>query len=74
VAAKDGNEALEIFSSHADEIDLVLLDVIMPVKNGMDVYKEMQTLRPSIKVLFMSGYPYEVLSQRILVDKDIDMQ
>ena len=40
--ASDGNEALEMLRSHKDEIDLMLLDLLMPEKSGRDVLAEMQ--------------------------------
>ncbi len=44
--ASDGQEALELFAGHKDEIGLVILDVIMPKKVGTAVYEEMKKIRP----------------------------
>jgi two-component system cell cycle sensor histidine kinase/response regulator CckA len=54
--AADGYEALEVFSRRADEITLVVLDVIMPRLGGEETLLELRRLRPGIKVLLTSGY------------------
>ncbi len=55
-AAAGGEEAIEYFKPHAHEIDLVLLDVVMPYVNGEDVYREIHRLKPGIPVLLVSGF------------------
>ncbi len=54
--AKNGQEAIEIFKQHAAQIDLVLLDVVMPVMGGHEAYKHIQSIRDDVPVLFSSGY------------------
>ncbi len=53
--ASNGDEAVEIFIEHYEEIDLVLLDMQMPGKNGDDALEEMQFIDPDIKVIFVTG-------------------
>ena len=55
VLAPNGEKALEIASKQKN-IDLLLTDVMMPKMNGVDLAKQLATLYPEIKVLFMSGY------------------
>jgi PAS domain S-box-containing protein len=43
-------------------IDLLVTDVIMPGMNGTDIYRKMKLVRPSLQVLYMSGYPEDVIS------------
>ncbi|MFQ5674749.1 MAG: PAS domain S-box protein [bacterium] len=57
--AEDGEEALKVFTSEGDNIDLVVMDVVMPKKSGPDVYKEMCELRPDFPVIFVTGYDVE---------------
>jgi len=64
IATKNGEEAVSKFRESAENIDLLLLDIIMPKKNGMDVLDETRSLRPDIKVLFMSGYPADIIKDR----------
>lgn len=55
VLASNGEKALEIAQKQKN-IDLLLTDVMMPKMNGVDLAKQLATLYPEIKVLFMSGY------------------
>jgi two-component system cell cycle sensor histidine kinase/response regulator CckA len=54
--AKSGNEAVKAYKKHKDEIDLVILDMIMPDISGSDVYDRIKKINPKIKVLLSSGY------------------
>lgn len=54
--APGGEEAIEYFKQHHAEIDLVLLDVVMPYVNGEDVYREIHRIKPGIPVLLVSGF------------------
>jgi DNA-binding NtrC family response regulator len=56
VAAESGEAALKIVESHTGTIDLVVTDLHMPGLNGPEVVEKLATLRPGLKVLFMSGY------------------
>ncbi|OGQ96886.1 MAG: hypothetical protein A2521_04635 [Deltaproteobacteria bacterium RIFOXYD12_FULL_57_12] len=60
--AARGEEALQASRAWANGIDLLLTDVIMPGMNGKDLADTLQRERPSIKVLFMSGYTADFLS------------
>ncbi|HKP97628.1 MAG TPA: response regulator [Fibrobacteria bacterium] len=55
--AQDGIEGLEIGGTHAGTIDLILTDVVMPRLNGIEMVNQLRSLRPDLRVLFMSGYP-----------------
>lgn len=54
VEAESGAKALQAFSAQA--VDLVLTDIIMPGMSGRELIEALQSLRPSLKVVFMSGY------------------
>jgi two-component system cell cycle sensor histidine kinase/response regulator CckA len=56
LAARDGREALEMFRQHQGEIDLLLLDVVMPHLSGRAVYQQIHEIRPDVPVIFCSGY------------------
>jgi len=49
-------EALEFFRDAGETIDLVLLDMCMPIMDGSRLFREMQALQPEVKVLLASGY------------------
>ena len=52
----DGAQAIELFDRHADEISIVVLDVIMPRKSGREVAEYVWNLKPQMPILFTSGY------------------
>jgi two-component system, cell cycle sensor histidine kinase and response regulator CckA len=56
LAASNGLEALEIASSYAGAIDLLVTDVVMPEMGGREAAKRLAAARPNLKVIFMSGY------------------
>ena len=49
-------EAEKVFSQHSDKIELLLADIVMPGLNGQELYERLTAKRPSLKVLYMSGY------------------
>ena len=65
--ASDGPEAVELFQEHADEIDLVLLDVYMVHMHGDQVLRILRRIRPDVRVQLISGYQGAALSE--LFDK-----
>jgi PAS domain S-box-containing protein len=61
LAVGDGVEALATFQQRAHEIDLVILDVIMPKLGGQETYERMRAHRPGLRALFASGYSREAV-------------
>lgn len=69
IEAMDGESAIDIFRQRMHEIDLLLLDVILPKKHGRDVYETIIKIKPGIKAIFTSGYSGEIInSKRIIQD------
>jgi len=56
LGARDGEEALALFDAHATEIDLALLDVMMPRIGGREVMDQILPTHPHVRFLFSSGY------------------
>ena len=54
--AEDGQDGVDVFKQHADEIDIVLLDMTMPKLSGEEVFREIRRIRPDTAVLLSSGY------------------
>jgi two-component system cell cycle sensor histidine kinase/response regulator CckA len=56
-------EAIQVAAAHAGRIDLLLTDVVMPQTNCDDLVARLQANRPEMKVILVSGYSDDVLSQ-----------
>ena len=56
LSAADGFQALQLAAEHAERIDLLLSDVVLPKLSGPELAKRLAAVRPAMKVLFMSGY------------------
>ncbi len=56
VEAADGQEALDTFERQADEIDVVMTDVVMPNVSGPALASALRARRPAVKVIYVSGY------------------
>ncbi len=54
--AANGKSAIEMFEKHANEIDIVILDLIMPVMDGIEAFDELRKRAPDLKILVSSGY------------------
>jgi two-component system, cell cycle sensor histidine kinase and response regulator CckA len=71
--AVDGNEALHIFEMHGGEIDLLVLDVVMPKLNGKEVYDEIRRRKPDMKALFTSGYAADIIGSKGIQDEELNI-
>lgn len=71
LVAHDGQEAVEIFTTHRDRISLVLLDVIMPRRSGPEVFAAIKALNPSISVVFATGYSNEIATLADMVERGV---
>jgi two-component system cell cycle sensor histidine kinase/response regulator CckA len=69
LAASDGTKALELFKLNADQIDLIVLDVVMPLLSGPQAYLKMSAMRPGVPVLFTTGYTPEAMALVSMVEK-----
>ncbi len=54
--AENGEKAVEIFENKKDDIDLVILDMIMPKMNGRDCFFQLKNIKPDIKIILSSGF------------------
>ena len=71
IAAVNGYDTINKFMGNKDTINLLLLDVIMPTKNGQEAYEEIRKIRPGIKALFMSGYSESVIHQKTILKEGL---
>ena len=56
ILAEDGLQGVNIFKEQHDDIDLVLMDLTMPVMSGVEAFYKMRKIDPSVKVIITSGY------------------
>jgi PAS domain S-box-containing protein len=56
IMANDGAQAVAVYREHATEIDVVLLDMTMPVMSGLEALREMRKIAPAVHVVLSSGY------------------
>jgi len=65
ITAEHGLEALEIYQERSREIDVILLDLIMPVLGGSEVYRELRKINATLPIIICSGYGAESLADTI---------
>lgn len=70
--AENGQKGIETAMSHHGGIDLLITDVVMPGLNGKELYNELVKSRPELKVLFISGYPREIISYHGILEEGLN--
>ena len=73
IAAADGEDAIRRFTQAADRIDLALLDVVMPLKSGKEVYDRIQAVRPGLPVLFATGYSSGSIHKQAIEQEGLEL-
>ena len=68
-----GEEGLELARSRTQPLDLVVTDVVMPGLSGRDVADRLRAERPELPVLFVSGYPQDVIARRGVLDDGVEL-
>lgn len=66
LTAKDGKEAVKVYRKNKDEIDIIVLDMVMPTMGGGEAYDHIKKINPDIKVLLSSGYSIDGEATEIL--------
>jgi polar amino acid transport system substrate-binding protein len=64
ILAGDGQEAVDAFRDNSDEIKLVIMDMVMPRKNGKQAYDEIRRIKPDTRALFSSGYSAKIVQRQ----------
>ena len=71
LTAKDGAEALALFSERPEDFQLLLSDAVMPGMGGIDLLGKIRAVRPQLPVVLMSGYLDERISGELAVRPDV---
>ncbi len=66
LSAENGKQAIRLFLDQQQRLDLIILDVIMPQRNGKEVYEVIKANNPTIPVLFISGNTVNVMGDDFL--------
>jgi CheY-like chemotaxis protein len=71
ITAPGGKEALALMGPRG-EVDLVVTDVVMPQMNGRELAKRLSVTRPTLRVLYISGYAESAMTPRGTLDPGVD--
>ena len=66
LSARNGEEAIEVYEKNQDDIDIVVLDMIMPSMGGGEAYDRIKEFNPDVKVLLSSGFSIDGKAAEIL--------
>ena len=72
LTASDGVTAVEMFAAHRHEIELVLVDVVMPGLNGREVVELIRRLCPRLPIIMTSGYTNEIIDREAIHELNVD--
>ena len=71
--AVDGEDAIHKFMKNKDEIHLIILDVVMPKKNGKEVSEAVWKVNPDMKIIFTSGYTADIIHRKGIIEEGSDL-
>jgi PAS domain S-box-containing protein len=72
IEAVDGEDAVNKFVQNKDRVQLLILDVVMPRKNGKETYEEIRKIRIDVPVLFSSGYTADIITKKGILEEGIN--
>jgi len=71
LAARNGREAIALLDRHLDDVDLIILDVVMPELGGPETWLLMREMRPGLRVIFATGYADERYREHLPPDAEV---
>jgi CheY-like chemotaxis protein len=71
LVAQNGQAAIDLVSKHSGPIDLMMTDIVMPGLSGSDLAKQVKSLRPDIRVVYMSGYTDQAIIHHGILSSDV---
>ncbi len=73
ISAENGEEAVRLFLENINDIDLVILDVIMPVMGGKEAYDKIRVIRPDVPVIFSTGYSENSIHTNFVLNENLKL-
>ena len=73
LTAENGEAAIDTIKARKDEIDMAILDVVMPKKSGKAVFDHIQQIKPSMAVLFASGYSENAIHTNFILETGLEL-
>lgn len=70
VVARDGEDALDIYSNKTKKIDVVISDMVMPKKDGVELFRDLRLINPGVKFILVTGYSLSDQDEKILKKMD----
>ena len=71
LTATGGSQALQLYREHATEIQLVVLDLLMPGMDGGETFLELKKLNPDVKAFFCTGHVSSEVMRSLLEDENL---
>lgn len=69
LSAENGEKLLDLFVKHRSEVDIIILDLVMPVLGGWGAAEKVRSLQPELPIIFMTGYDRQhVLKSREMME------
>jgi CheY-like chemotaxis protein len=68
IEAVDGEDTVKVFHKNKYNIHLLILDVIMPKKNGKEAYVEIKKVKSDMQVIFVSGYSADIINKKSILE------
>ncbi|MBI1317399.1 MAG: PAS domain S-box protein [Candidatus Hydrogenedens sp.] len=73
IPAANGAEAIDLFNRESGTVDLVILDVVMPVMGGREAYDRLRMIREDLPALFASGYSENAVHTNFVLDEGLQL-
>lgn len=70
IEARNGQEALALAKTHQSTIHLLITDIVMPTIGGRELSNKVRSIRPGIKILYLSGYSEDLLADQNELEPD----
>jgi two-component system, cell cycle sensor histidine kinase and response regulator CckA len=72
IEAADGEDMINKFKRHKNQVQLLILDMIMPKKNGKEAYEEIRKIKPEMQAIFVSGYTADIIHKKGIIEEGLE--